>query len=204
MAAVAATRASRRWREAAAPRAGGPCGDLRPSPSCRPATVRPGTLPCPAFPHRPHPSTPTRSSRPTAEPPPRVRTAAPDALSPGTRTGLPSEGRTRTLRRASRRRHLAVPFLFPAERERRGQAPRRSGGGSQIGISLMAAPLPPPCRPAVGRAPTYPGPSSSLECCKKQARSRGRSWGQASTGPRDEPTSLVLVWDCEGILRTPS
>lgn len=96
-------------------------------------------------------------------------------------------------------------FLFSSlQRERRGQAPRRSGGGSQIGISLLAAPLPPPCRPAVGRAPTYPGPSSSLECCKKQARSRGRSWGQASTGPRDEPTSLVLVWDCEGILRTPS
>lgn len=83
---------------------------------------------------------------------------------------------------------------------RRGRAPRRSGGGSQIVTSLLAEPPPPPCRPAVGRAPPFPGPSSSPECCTRQARSPRAELGTGLRWSRDERRSLVLVWSFSGVL----
>lgn len=113
-------------------------------------------LPCILAPPAPrHPDTQFPPDCRATAPSPDRRAGCAVSRDPGRAT---SEGRTRTRRRASPRRHLAVPLLFPAERGRRGQALRRSGGGSQIGSSLLAAPLPPPWRPAVGRAPTFPGP----------------------------------------------
>lgn len=185
MAAVAATRASRRWREASAPRGGGPCGDCSPNPSCHPAPVRPGTLPCSAFPRLLRPDTPTRSSRhgsAIAQGPDCCCAGYAVSSAPGRAT---TQRRTSTLRRAVRRRNWRFLFIFPDERL--GQAPVKSGGSSQIGSSLLAVLLSPSWPSAVGRAPTLPGPSSSLECCKKQARSRRRSWSQASSGPRMGP-----------------
>lgn len=146
-----------------------------PQPFQPPAPVRPGTLPRAAFPPPPaprHPDAPTRSSRPTAAPPPGARTAAGMRSLQGPEPGC--------IRRAdahspsppeARPRGSSSPSPLTA---RRGQAPRRSGGGSQMAARLLAAPLPPSCRPALGGAPPFPGPSSSLECCERQARSRGQ------------------------------
>lgn len=146
----------------------------------RPCALAPS--PCPAFPPQPAPRRPDTKFAPggsaTAQSPDRCigRAVSRDQ---GRAT---SEGRTRTLRPAARRRNLAVPLPLPCgERDvdrRRvdpGEAPKL-----QPVFWLRRFPL--PHAPRSEEHP-FPGPSSSLECCKRRARRRGRSWGQASTGP---------------------
>ena len=108
----------------------------------------------------PYPRAPIAVPAPKASPRPRAGTAA---RSPGTpwATSEGADTHSQMGRPEAKPRGSSSPSR---PRARRGQAPRRSGRGSQSGICILAAPLPPPFRPALGRAPPCPGPPYSPEC----------------------------------------